>query len=297
MIEGTTPISGNPQISIIIAAYDDWNSLDGCLRSLHEQTNAPPFEVIVVDDGSEQEAPEFARSWGKHYALKFVRQQHAGIPTARNRGIQESSGQVVLFIDADCRLEADCLSALSKAIADFPQHDSFQLRLIGDCSTLLGRAEHLRLVTLQNHMLQADGRIRYLNTAGFAIRKSHEKLEKELFDPVALRGEDTLLLTTLIERGELPYFAAHATVRHFVSLSFAECLKKDIRSAWLEGRTFDIIEAKGIRPRMRNKQRLNMLQVIWRESANNSIGRAAFFVLLARQLVERTVSLLYKLTL
>jgi hypothetical protein len=42
-------------------------------------------------------------------------------------------------------------------IADSPQHDCFQLRLIGNCSSLVGRAEELRLSTFQNHMLQPDG--------------------------------------------------------------------------------------------------------------------------------------------
>lgn len=52
----------------------------------------------------------------------------------------------------------------------------------------MGRAEELRLRVFQEHMLLPDGRIRYLNTAGFAIRRARVKIEVGLFDPVALRG-------------------------------------------------------------------------------------------------------------
>src|SRR2546422_3379953 len=45
-----------------------------------------------------------------------------------------------------------------------PQHSYFQLHLTGDSSGRVGRAEELRLRTLQDHMLQTDGRIRYLRS-------------------------------------------------------------------------------------------------------------------------------------
>ena len=48
-------------------------------------------------------------------------------------------------------------------------------------------------------MLQPDGRIRYLNTAGFAIRRTAVNVEEGLFDPVAIRAEDTLLLANLMK--------------------------------------------------------------------------------------------------
>ena len=294
MIEGSKPTSGRPEISIIVATYDDWGPLDGCLRSFADQTDCPEFEVIVVDDGSTEPASESIRQWRQHYPLSIVRQSHAGIPSARNRGVQNSRGQILVFTDSDCRFRPNCLSALASAVIAFREHNCFQLHLVGDGSSLLGRAEHLRLITLQNQMLQPDGRIRYLNTAGFAIRKTHASVENGLFNPVALRGEDTLLLATFMQQGELPLFVKDATVQHSISLSHPECLKKDARSAWLEGRTGAIIRAKGVKVRMRNIDRFKMLQSLWRQSHEAAIGREAFFVLLTRQLVERTVSFLYK---
>jgi len=68
----------------------------------------------------------------------------------------------VLFVDADCRLDPNCLAALRSTIGSFP---SAQLLSASADWELLQRgwkAEELRLVTFQEHALQPDGRIRYL---------------------------------------------------------------------------------------------------------------------------------------
>ncbi len=282
-----------PVFSIIIAVYNDWAMLDGCLQSLAQQTNGPGFEVIVVDDGSTETAPEFVRT-SHCYPLAVIRQPHEGIPSARNRGIRTSKGTLLLFVDADSRLQTNCLAVLSSTIASSPQHDCFQLRLVGNCSNLVGRAEELRLVTFQNHMLQTDGRIRYLNTAGFAIRRALVDIETGVFDPAALRAEDTLLLANLMQRGELPWFVPDAIVEHAIPLSLVGCLRKDIRSAYLEGRTYDIIASKGVKIRVTHRERLQMLASMWKSAGQPSIGRSAWFVLVTRQALQRTISFVHQ---
>jgi glycosyltransferase involved in cell wall biosynthesis len=284
-----------PPLSIIIAVYNDWIALDSCLRSLAQQTRGPGLEIIVVDDGSGEAAPEGIRQWERCLPLTIVRQSHAGISAARNYGIQISSGSILLFVDADCRLQTKCLSALESAIAASQQHNYFQLRLIGDSSRFVGRAEELRLTSLQNHFLQPNGCIRYLNTAGFAIRRSSVQIQIGLFDPIALRGEDTLLLANLIQREELPFFVTDAIVQHEVPLSLLECFLKDIRSAFLEGRTYAIIASRGIRIRMSHRERLDMLWSTWKSSKQPSIGRSAWFVLTVRQSLNRITSFVYRL--
>jgi hypothetical protein len=143
-------------------------------------------------------------------------------------------------------------------------------------------------------MLQPNGCIRYLNTSGFAMRRARAGTVAELFDPVALRGEDTLLLANLMQAGELPFFVDNAVVEHVISLSLLECFRKDVRSAWLEGRAYEIIAAKGIRMRMGHKDRFKMLLSMWKTARLRSIGRRAWFVVVARQLLVRIVTLGYQ---
>ena len=293
MVESQPNSTTTPLFSVIIAVYDDWTGLDLCLSSLAQQTDGPSFEVVVVDDGSNEAAPEAIRQWVRCLPLTIVRQPHAGISAARNHGITISKGSALLFVDADCRLQPDCLAVLDSTIAGSPQHNCFQLHLVGDCSGPVGQAEELRLRTFQEHMLQPDGRIRYLNTAGFSIRRTSVNVEAGLFDPVALRAEDTLLLANLMQGGELPLFVAGATVQHVIRMSLVECLLKDIRSAYVEGRTYDIIATKGVRIRVSHRERLRVLSSTWNIAGQHSIGRSAWFVLVARQTVQRIVSFCY----
>jgi len=276
--------------SIVIAVYNDWAPLDACLRSIVPLKDNSRLEVIVVDDGSDDPAPSWIRQYVSHLPLTIIRQSHRGISIARNCGVQRSQGSIVLFSDADCRFEENSLWALEVAIASSPQHDFFQLRLTGDCSRLTGRAETLRLTTLQDHLMRPNGCIRYLNTAGFAIRRSSVLIDGGLFDPAAFRGEDTLLLANLIERRELPFFVSGATIRHDIALSLLRCLRKDIRSAFLERKTYFLIAKKGINIHMSNAERLSLLRSMWKASAERSIGRSAWFVLAIRQSLKRITS-------
>jgi len=294
MLPNTTNPAPTPLLSVLITVYDDWDTLAECLRAIGGQVGPPSFEVIVVDDGSKEPAPQSVHMWRHSYPLKIIREAHSGIPRARNRGVQESQGELLLFTDADCRFERDCLSKLAETIAASPQHDCFQLHLTGDSSTLLGRAEILRLIAIQEQTIQPDGRIRFLNTSGFAIRSSHKIIKTGPFDITVIRGEDTLLLATLIQQGELPLFVKDATVRHSVSLSILECLQKDLRSGWLEGITFRAIAEKGVRVRMTNRDRIRMLYSTWKTSGERTIGHLAWLVLMSRQLLERSVTVLYQ---
>jgi hypothetical protein len=102
-----------------------------------------------------------------------------------------------------------------------------------------------------------------------------------------------LLLANLMQGGELPLFVPKATVQHAIRLSLIECLLKDIRSAFVEGRAYDIIASKGVRVRVTHRERLRVLLSMWRTAAQPSIGRTAWFVLVARQTVQRIVSFGY----
>ena len=271
-----------PLFSIVIGTHNDWVPLETCLKSLAMQTGPPAFEVVVVDDGSREPVPESIWTWMEHYSLVILRQEQGGISVARNRGIQASSGSILLFADADCKFAADCLGKLAFAISA-SQYLYFQLHLVGSGIGVVGRAERLRLMTLQQFLLRSDGCIRYLNTAGFAIRREAVPKDGMLFNPAAHRAEDTLLLAHMIKSRQLPYFVENAKVEHTVSLPLWYCIRKDVRSAYLEAKAYSLIASRGVKIQVSCRDRWTMLRSMWRTSGQRSIGRLAWCVLVMRQ--------------
>jgi O-antigen biosynthesis protein len=294
-VKAETTIESSPVFSIIVAVYNDWAVLEGCLHAFSQLEGNSKFEVLLVDDGSDETAPEIILRWHQFFPLTLLRQEHAGISPARNKGIQASKGSVFVFVDADCRMLPDCLAALEAKLAASPQQTCFQLHLIGDCTTTVGRAEKLRLIALQSHLLLPDGRIRYLNTAGFAILRSKVSEDGNLFNPIAVRAEDTLLLATLMHGGELPIFVPGATVRHSITLSLPDCLRKDIRSAYVERRAYDIIASRGVTIQLTNADRWAIMSSMWKVSAQDTIGRLSWFIVTGRQLLRLAISVVYRI--
>lgn len=94
------------KLSIIIPCKNEVGVVDALLRSLETQTH-PADEVVVVDSHSTDGTAVHAKKIGKQLPLKIVKAVKRGVAEARNIGGRESSGSVLLFLDADTQLEDD----------------------------------------------------------------------------------------------------------------------------------------------------------------------------------------------
>jgi glycosyltransferase involved in cell wall biosynthesis len=92
-----------PELSVVIPTYNRAAALGRTLAALGQQTDAPPFEVVVVDDGSEDETPEVLASAAAAapYRLLALRQANQKPAAARNRGTRAAAGRVVLYLGDD----------------------------------------------------------------------------------------------------------------------------------------------------------------------------------------------------
>ena len=98
-----------PTVSVVIPSFNAEGWLPGTVLSLLEQ-EIPPDEVIVVDDGSTDGTAAIASSFGA--PVKLVRRPNGGLGAARNTGTAHSSGDLIMFLDADDRLVPDALAVL-----------------------------------------------------------------------------------------------------------------------------------------------------------------------------------------
>jgi glycosyltransferase involved in cell wall biosynthesis len=97
-----------PKVSVVVCAYNAANTLDECLTSL-QQLTYPDFEVIVVNDGSDDNTAEIAR---RHASFRVIDLRHGGLSVARNAGLAAATGEIVAYTDADVRVDPDWLSYL-----------------------------------------------------------------------------------------------------------------------------------------------------------------------------------------
>ena len=95
---------GTPLVSIVIPCYNHGAFLREALASIG--TPATATEIVVVDDGSTDNTADVVATFEASTSNTFwcVRQQNAGLAAARNRGLRESRGQFIVFLDADDRL-------------------------------------------------------------------------------------------------------------------------------------------------------------------------------------------------
>jgi len=107
----------SPKISIIIPVYNQHKKLLECLKSIKAQT-FQDFEVIIVNDGSTDASHEALCQKARAIipSAKCFYQENQGAPTARNNGFAQSTGQYILFCDADIVMKPDMLSKMSKTV-------------------------------------------------------------------------------------------------------------------------------------------------------------------------------------
>lgn len=93
------------RVSIIIPTYNKLPRLKLTLASIFNQTYSKDnFEVIVIDDGSNDGTGEYLESIKTRIYLKYFCQKNSGRAAARNKGIEESTGDIIIFIDDDVLL-------------------------------------------------------------------------------------------------------------------------------------------------------------------------------------------------
>ncbi len=109
-------------LSVVIATKDRAEFLAGALASLDTQRDPPAFEVIIVDNGSQDGTADLARqvSQRTRYPLRYVFVREPNRAAARNAGIAQAAGDIVAFVDDDVVLPPGFLAAHAAAHARTP---------------------------------------------------------------------------------------------------------------------------------------------------------------------------------
>jgi glycosyltransferase involved in cell wall biosynthesis len=108
-----------PLISVMIGVYNGAPYLSEAIGSVRAQTYRP-YELIVVDDGSDDGSGDIARSFDE---VQYIYQPRGGNGAARNRAIEAASGDFFAFLDADDRFVPKKLERQMTALDEDPDVD------------------------------------------------------------------------------------------------------------------------------------------------------------------------------
>jgi glycosyltransferase involved in cell wall biosynthesis len=189
-------------ITVIVCAHNEERFLPGCLHSLLAQTRLPD-EILVVNNASADRTGEVARAIA---GVRVIDEPRKGLVVARERGRCEARGQILVYLDADCRAPLQWLERIESRFNRRPDllalsgnyrfydWDRWGRLLLRAYDYSLGIATHV----LVKHLLRI-GVVFY--GGNFAVRRE-ALVDIGGFDTsIEFHGEDTNVGRRLFARG------------------------------------------------------------------------------------------------
>lgn len=233
-------------MSIIIPTYNRDDSLPKVLSKLLSQEDMlrdNNVEILVVDDGSTDRTREIADEFAEKFSLNFryFHQENTGSASARNLGIKEAQGEILLFLDCDIIPTVNLVSEHLKFHKKYPQ-DNFALR--GSTKTSAEVLDPIRIVEVaeveERFQKAIDGEYFELCwgdfVSGNVSTKKQFLLENGTFDEEMIVLVDPELGYRLFKSGLRLFHSNKAMGFHFHPVS----LDKKFRYAEKYGKSYAI---------------------------------------------------------
>ena len=148
--------SGAPLVSIIVPAYNEEVNAVSSIENLLK-ADYPRFEIIFIDDGSKDDTfNKVQYAFNGNSNVRVFRKPNGGKASALNFGIQQSSAEFVICIDADTKLLSDAVSRLMSHFGDVLYHDGKKVGAVagnvkvGNTVNLLTRWQSIEYISSQN---------------------------------------------------------------------------------------------------------------------------------------------------
>ncbi|MBN1698932.1 MAG: glycosyltransferase [Spirochaetales bacterium] len=227
-------------ISVIVPVYNGEQTIRKCLSSILSQHYPKnKMEVIVIDNNSSDKTAVFI----KQYNVRYFHEKTRGVSRARNTGIMEARGDILLFIDADCTAFPDLLYEHARAHLYFNKH-RLPVKAVGggiegENKTYWAVCDDFFSWFLFNPGLK-PGFAAFHTTANFSISRDILPVI-DYFDESLDYAEDFVFCSGITKQGFQIYFHPFAKAKHMNRLS----LKAAMRHARNWAKTQFNIRVKG----------------------------------------------------
>jgi len=216
----------NPLVSVVIIVRNMQDTIGDCLESLMNQTLiSSKFEVIVVDNNSTDNTREVV----KQYPVKLLVEEQVGnFGGARNKGIKESKGEIIAFIDADCISERGWVEKVLNAHKTNPN-----IAGVGGATTNPYTENRVArtIAYAQNGGWSAGAPSRLVNyLPGCNCSYKRHILEEVRFFPVGTASEDIILGRKIRNNGYIMLFEPNLRIRHMFDKTLKKLAEKEERA-------------------------------------------------------------------
>lgn len=216
-------------VSVIIPAYNAETVIGQCIDALLQQTiSMDEYEIIVVDDGSKDGTAEIVKSYNN---VGLIQQANRGPACARNEGAKSASGEIIIFLDADCEPTPNWLREM---LTPFGQDDVVAAKgaYRTKQNSLMARSVQVEF-EYKYHRLAKGKYIDFVDSYSAAFRKT-------VFDEVggfdtsfpAACAEDADLSFRLAQKGLKMVFNPDAIVYHIHPSTLYDYLKRKYRYSY-----------------------------------------------------------------
>lgn len=221
-------------ITVIVCAHDEERHLPACLHSLLAQTR-PPDELLVVNNASRDRTGEVAR---RIPGVRVVDEPRKGLVVARETGRRHATGELLAYVDADCRAPIGWLAAVERRfardetlIALSAPYRFYDWTLFG---RLLIRAYDVTLAPLTQLLVKRVLRIGTVFYGGnFAVRRAALDRIGGFDTSIEFHGEDTNLGRRLFAIGKVCLFQdcyLHTSARRYVAMGTGAVVRLYVRN-------------------------------------------------------------------
>ncbi len=174
----------SPAVSIIIPAHNEESYIRRTLESILQDTY-PRKEIIVVDDGSDDNTPRILREFARRN-IRTIRTNHVGKAEALNKGVSLASHKIIITLDADSEISKGSMAEIVKPLKD---------KSIGGVSGIIRARKNWNLLTWfqdYEYIMSSGWRYTTTNVDGNSVLPGFSAFRKSALRHAGGFGSDTL---------------------------------------------------------------------------------------------------------